>query len=573
MPAHLEEPLTVVLTLPGGVVHRRSLHDLPNPRLASGLASAMVAATHPHGPIRTRSVARQYLTTLRRMTLDLHEQGFDGALGDLDVALLVRYWLTCDYHRERRIRVLLSAYQRDIGGLSDQIVRHLSGRRINVAGKSAPLQPYSDAEWERLRAACAEMIGRARRAHDELVTAAATGNDPVVHGADRANLAWLLTRTGPLPLRQLRELLGRCAEQLTDAAILEVDSALFPTAHIALAYLTLLGMRTGIVPDGLDDLTVDDITRTSPGTALLAYRKGRSGEEVLNISREAVRLLDQWLDHSTLLRGHAGADAHRMWIHIGGRRHRGGGHRPSGIYLRPRGQRHRVAWIEETCLLGDDGTPLPLHGGRIRVTCLQRRDRGNWTGHTTIDPNHTAAVEGDHYLSSHTPAQLDAIEGIIEEAQHDQRRKAAPSVLTGQETVAEFAARFPQLVTEAGMDGAVITAVLSGEQDVFVAACAAPLNSPHAPAGTLCPARPWVCLLCPLAVFAPRHLPNLLRLKDFLGRQSRRMTVAQFMRVFGPYAVRLDEDILSRFATAEIDAATRLVGTGTAGLPMHLEEL
>jgi hypothetical protein len=74
-------------------------------------------------------------------------------------------------------------------------------------------------------------------------------------------------------------------------------------------------------------------------------------------------------------------------------------------------------------------------------------------------------------------------------------------------------------------------------------------------------------------VFAPRHLPNLLRLKDFLGRQSRRMTVAQFMGVFGPYAVRLDEDILPRFATAEIDAATRRVGTDTDGLPMYLEEL
>ena len=71
-------------------------------------------------------------------------------------------------------------------------------------------------------------------------------------------------------------------------------------------------------------------------------------------------------------------------------------------------------------------------------------------------------------------------------------------IITGQDA-AEFAANFPALVERAGLDANAITALLSGQQDVFVAACASPTNSPHAPAGTLCPARPWVCLLCPLA--------------------------------------------------------------------------
>jgi len=147
-------------------------------------------------------------------------------------------------------------------------------------------------------------------------------------------------------------------------------------------------------------------------------------------------------------------------------------------------------------------------------------------------------------------------------------------VIAGGETVAEFAGRFPGLVAEAGLDTEAITALLSGEQDVFVAACAAPFNSPHAPPGTLCPARPWVCLLCPLAVFAPRHLPNLLRLKQFLAQQSRHLTAAQFMHTFGPYAVRLDEDLLPRFGTTAIDDATRRIDDDehTGGLPLYLEE-
>src|SRR6266481_6243399 len=46
-----------------------------------------------------------------------------------------------------------------------------------------------------------------------------------------------------------------------------------------------------------------------------------------------------------------------------------------------------------------------------------------------------------------------------------------------------------------------------------------PLSGLHGPPGKPCPARPWVCLLCPLAVFAPRHAGNLLRLKAWFSRQ------------------------------------------------------
>jgi hypothetical protein len=83
-----------------------------------------------------------------------------------------------------------------------------------------------------------------------------------------------------------------------------------------------------------------------------------------------------------------------------------------------------------------------------------------------------------------------------------------------------------------------------------------------------------VCLLCPLATFAPRHLPNLLRLKAFFARQGTQLTAAQFVALFGPYAVRLD-DVLARFAPADITAASRLAGQAAAeaALPLHLEEL
>ena len=571
MPAEIQQPLAVLFTLPDGVVHRGSLHDLPNQQMAADLAAGLAAATHPHGPIRTRSVARQYMTTMRRMALDLDAQGVTGGFVDLTPATLVQYWLTCDYHRERRIRVVLGAFQGMAGGLDPGIRRHLAGRRINKTGKSQPNHPYSDGEWQRLEAACTQQITAARRAHRQVLEAAARGADPALHGVTFDNLASLWLHAGPAGARGAVKRLDPAGAGVDRTQVTAVEAALFPATGTALAYLTLFAMRTGIVPDGIDALRLDDITRTSPHTILLSYRKGRTGGEVLNLPRDAVRLLDRWLEHSAPLREHAGELAGQLWIHMG----RDGGDRGAGrgkIFARPRTQGRRRAWIQSSGVPGDDGRPLPLHGGRIRATYHHRRDRAAWTGRTTIDPNHSARVEGDHYLSSHTPAQLDALEGVIEQAQGDVRRKAAPPVVISGEDAAAFAASFPRLAGDAGLDTATIQVLLSGEQDVFVAACASPLNSPHAPAGTLCPARPWVCLLCPLAAFAPRHLPSLLRLKEYFSRQAQQMTTPQFLRIFGPYTARLDEDILPRFGPAAIDAATRQRAETTAFLPLHLEE-
>ena len=573
MPATIEAPLTVVFTLPGGVTCQRRLDDLPNQVLAADLAAALAAATHPHGPIRTPSVAMQYVQTARRMVRELHESGFAGGLAELSAAVIVEYWLGCDFHRERRIRAILVAYAAAGGVVDGRVARHLQGRRINQIKKSRPNPPYTDAEWRRLAAACTEQITSSRRAHRQTLATTEIDTKPDEHAASADNLAWLLLRNGPASAATILDRLGPAGAASTSRTeILTTRRALYPDADTTLAYLTLFAMRTGIVPDGIDALLVDDITRTSASTVLLSYAKGRTGREALNLPRDAVRLLDRWLEHSALLRGHAGERANNLWLYVPAD-DRGSGR--GLIYTRPRTQARRAAFTTGAGLLDEDGRPLRLHGGRIRATYQHRRDRTTWTGRTTIDPNHSAQVEGDHYLHSHTPAQLDALETIIEQAQTDLRRKAeAPVVVTG-EGAAEFAANFPRLVEQAGLDAEAITALLTGQQDVFVAACAAPLNGPHAPAGTLCPARPWVCLLCPLATFAPRHLPNLLRLKAFFARQGTQLTVTQFLALFGPYAARLEDDVLARFAPADIAAASRLADedAAEAALPLHLEEM
>ncbi|WP_433359904.1 hypothetical protein [Streptosporangium sp. CA-115845] len=61
-------------------------------------------------------------------------------------------------------------------------------------------------------------------------------------------------------------------------------------------------------------------------------------------------------------------------------------------------------WAERTGgILADGGSPLRLHKGRFRPTHANMLARRGWTGRTTIDPNHSAAVEDDHYLVATTP--------------------------------------------------------------------------------------------------------------------------------------------------------------------------
>ncbi|MDN6177730.1 MAG: hypothetical protein L0J08_04170 [Micrococcaceae bacterium] len=563
MGAHLRPPFRVVFELPSAVIYERDLGDLPDPILAADIAAGLVAATYPHGPIRTKSVASQYATTMRRLARELHAGGFRGGFADMSTAAVVRYWLTCDFHRERRIRAVLSAFHSAGGQLQPGIVHHLAGRRINQVKPGKPNRPYSATEWERLAQACNAMIKSSSHDHRRAVEASEQGKDLPDDSLSEDRMAWVIRSSGPLAIRSLMALFPAATVD-NRQRVVSLSRSLFPEPDVAFAYNLLFAIRTGIVPDGIDALRTDDVTRTGPSSILLSYVKGRTGKESLVLPRSAVRILDQWFEHSELLRGHAGDQASQLWLGAKQPTQEGG----RIFFTTPRTQYRRRSWAQRAGLIDDDGVLMQIHGGRIRATFHHLKDRSAWTGRTTIDPNHSARVEGDHYLSSHTPAQKDAIEGIIEDAQTDIRRKAAPPLVTNERDAAIFSQQFPNLVQEAELDLPAVQKLLDAEQDVFVAACASPMKSPYAPVGKLCPARPWVCLLCPLAVFTARHLPNLLSLKEYFSTQAAQLPLPQFMGVFGPYATRLDEEILPRFSTREIAAAAGNHQT----LPFTLEE-
>jgi hypothetical protein len=143
------------------------------------------------------------------------------------------------------------------------------------------------------------------------------------------------------------------------------------------------------------------------------------------------------------------------------------------------------------------------------------------------------------------------------------------------ESAAELVERFPDAIRAMGLHDTTITELVNtANRDVFVAACADQLSGLHGPVGKPCPARPWVCLLCPLAIFTPRHAVNLLRMQAFFARQWQQLLSAQFMVLFGPYAQRIDT-ILAAFRDRDpllLVRAARDVADTDAELPLLPEE-
>ena len=74
---------------------------------------------------------------------------------------------------------------------------------------TAPLQPYTEQEWERLHRVCRQVAGEAFGRYRVARAGAACGDDPRAAGWDGGNLRWLLTRLGPAGDGEVAAWLGR----------------------------------------------------------------------------------------------------------------------------------------------------------------------------------------------------------------------------------------------------------------------------------------------------------------------------------------------------------------------------
>jgi hypothetical protein len=567
--AVLADPPGIRCVFSDGTAAEFSVGGLPCPGLVADLLAGLAELVHPHGTVDAAGSVGHYAQSIRDMARKLAGRGFTGTAADLRRPQVAEYWMAASGPREACTRRMLQAFGAGGGDLDPRVAELAAGRAFNPQRSHRQLPPYPETEWDRLTATCRSIADEAFAAHKRALAAAERGGHPR-GGWTGDNLRWLLARTGPVGTAGLGRELG-CTEHVVRnrGGAVRASAELFPTLGVVIAYRLLFGVYSGIVPDGIDDLALGDVDWAGDATVLLSYVKGRTAAESLTLPRRAVRLLEQWLAHSALLRSHA-APGERgvLWLAVS----RAGGSRVSV----PGGTAGRVAiqrWVVRHGVTGDGGGPLKIHRSRIRTTHQAMREHSSWAGRgrATIDPNHSPAVEGDHYLAAPTPAQQQAVEAVIADAQHDLLRKAHPPAVVAGDDAAALARDYPQLVAALDLDGTALAELVGGARDVFTAACADQLAGLHGPKGKPCPARPWVCLLCPLAVFAPRHAANLLRLKAFFSRQWQQMPAAHFMAVFGPYSQRIEE-VLGRFDPALLVDAAGAVDDHDDELPLRPEE-
>ncbi|MDQ6946738.1 MAG: hypothetical protein M3256_10850 [Actinomycetota bacterium] len=253
---------------------------------------------------------------------------------------------------------------------------------------------------------------------------ASGGGSAGVRSRDGAELASLLDREGPVSPTEVARRLGltKAVPGLLEA-LSDTQAVLFPGYDEVLAFRVLVGLQTGICAEGVGGLTVDCLEWTSETRARISWFKGRGGgrQNQTFTSRgrwSPGRLIERWLAVSERARRFA-ERPDTLWLFC--HRARPGVHRPTfcsdGL----------DRFVARHGLLADDSAPLRLRFSVLRPTYFARHDR-DWNGPLRIDANHSAAVEGDHYLAP-TRAST-AIDAIIGAAQRDAVRKAATAPLT-----------------------------------------------------------------------------------------------------------------------------------------------
>ena len=559
MPAELlTDPLGITCEFSDGRRKRWLFDGAGDPALAADLLAGLAARVHPHGSVNSPGAVHSYLIGLRHITVFMAARGVRGGAGALTRAVLAEYWMQAGGMRESATRAMLAGYDDATGALDAGVRALVDGRHFTPWPSGDPLMPYDQQQWQQLQDTCRRIAGDAFAARRRALAAAAAGHDPGQAGWSGDNLRWLLVHGGPLSTVQVAAHLGVSRQWVTrHGGMHTAFTELFPDVGVVNAYRVLFGCYCGVVPDGIADLDIGDIDWAGDATVLLGYVKGRTAAESVTLPRRAVRLLEQWLEHSALARSHAPAGlAGEVWLHYS--------RRPAARWRTTVNEATHSAWGKKHGVEADRR--------RIRTTFVSLRDRQSWHGspRSLIDPNHSPRVEADRYLTAVTPAQQDAVETIIEQAQGDMVRRAQPPRVVTAGQLAELAAALPGTIAALGLDEPAAAEIVSGAQDVFTAACTDPASGLHGPAGKPCPARPWVCLLCPLAIFTPRHAGNLLRLREWLSRHWTQMPAGQFMAIFGPYAARIDE-ILQHYPAPLLAAAAATTG-GDHELPLRPEE-
>ena len=162
----------------------------------------------------------------------------------------------------------------------DPEVRELVGGRASCTPipHRTPLPPYTETEWDRLVSTCRAIVDDTYGAHKHGLAAANRGTTPTHERwtEGQSELAAGPAGTGRTP--GWRNTWGG-AERGENAAVSPTRARMFPTLQVVIAYRLLFGSYSGIVPDGIAGLGLEDMDWAEDATILLSYVKRRTAGE------------------------------------------------------------------------------------------------------------------------------------------------------------------------------------------------------------------------------------------------------------------------------------------------------
>lgn len=532
--------------------------------LARSFTQALWQACQVGGPAGTVRTAMSLAEAIHRFWRYLDATGSPvQALAGLDVSTIEGFdtWMAeSGLHPNNRLHLmgdvvslLRLADAGEPGGLSEESSRRLLYVSARPGVPARPRDAYSDNIRAALKAAArADVAAIGQRFRPTLAQECETRIDRLERDAFAE-----IDRVGFITVKNdlFRQLYG--ARNYAGISNEGLSDRMHGTRHLLLgdliALFVLLSLETGLEIEAIKTLRADCLKNPSSGYVEIEYckRRARHAEWKRLRVRDGgsgtpgglLRLAIQW---TATARGHLGSEQLFPYYCRG---------RLTDVVLPM--QSARKVWVKHHRLQDDDGKPLKLCLSRLRKTHKAAWYRKTGGQLRRFAVGHTVEVAANHY--GDIPALRPIHEATIAEALMDAVEDALqPTVLTPEAEANVLAAPssaqpgFPEgMATDA-------SALLAGEQDVWLASCSGFYSSPFANSGEACPVPFWGCLECRNGVITTRKLPALMAFLDFVVDQRKVLSEADWQVKFGRVHYRISAQILPQFSKTDLDAARSL---------------
>ena len=330
------------------------------------------------------------------------------------------------------------------------------------------------------------------------------------------------------------------------------------TAPDVIAFLVLISLETGLEVECIKALEVDCLRNPLAGTVEVAYvkRRARGAEHKTMRVRDRGSttpggLIRTVLELTATTRRHHPASG--LWVHYNSGK--------LGHVVRH--MRERIdAWTARHGIVDDEGRPLRLLLSRLRKT-----HKALWylksEGHMArFAVGHTREVAARHYAD--LPSLRPLHEAAVADAFTEAVAVAAPLVLPSDR---EEDWRAAPILADGRAPPGDVDDLLSGDQDVWLAACAGFYASPYGAPDAPCPQPFWGCLDCSNAVITARKLPAILAFLSFIEGERAGLSASDWQLKFGRAHARIVGQVLPAFSDEVVAEARRAASSQMPYLP------